>query len=184
MSRVARRIGAGCISILALAGCTSTVKRTLPDSVRTIAIDRFRNDTAQDALPALLHEEIRRAFRLDGRLAVMDDPIDAQGVLKGAVIDYVKQPSRFDRNNVVQEYRLRMAVDLSLVDVAQNKILWTEAGPASTAYRGAALRKLERYVNFVVVPAEGLPVETEADAQRRMIRDLARDVVIKVVEGW
>jgi hypothetical protein len=180
---VGRALAGGVIA-LAVSGCSSTVKRTLPDSVRTIAIERFRNDTAQDLLPALLHEEIRRAFRLDGRLAVLDDPIDAHSVLKGAIIDYVKQPARFDRNNVVQEYRLRMAVDLSLVDVTQNRVLWTESGPASTAYTGGALRKLERFVNFVVVPAEGLPVETEPDAQRRMVRDLARDIVVKVVEGW
>lgn len=183
MIRIGRMVGAvGMVAVVS--GCSSTVKRTLPDTVRSIAIERFRNDTAQDLLPALLHEELRRAFRLDGRLSVMDDPIDANGVLKGAIIDYVKQPSRFDRNNVVQEYRLRMAVDLSLVDAVANRVLWTEAGPASTAYRGGALRKLERYVNFVVVPAEGLPVETEGDAQRRMVRDLSRDIVLKVVEGW
>ena len=177
-------VGVAGAAIVLLSGCSSTVKRTLPGAVRTIVVERFRNDTAQDLLPALLHEEIRRGFRLDGRLAVMDDPLDSDSLLKGAIIDYVKQPARFDRNNVVQEYRLRMAVDLSLVDVAKNKVLWTETGPASTAYRGGALRKLERYVNFVVVPAEGLPVESEADAQRRMVRELARDVVLKVVEGW
>ena len=184
MNRAGRRVGIFVALTMLGTGCSSTVKRTLPGEVRTLAIEQFRNDTAQDLLPALLHEEIRRAFRLDGRLSILDNAIDADSLLKGAVIDYIKQPARFDRNNVVQEYRLRMAVDLSLVDVAQNRVLWTESGPASTSYRGAALRKLERYANFVVVPAEGLPVESEVDAQRRMVRDLARDIVLKVVEGW
>jgi len=168
----------------ALLGCEATVKRTLPASVRSIAVSEFRNSTDQGVLPALLHEELRKGFRLDGRLDIADAPEGADALLDGAITEYVKQPARWDANNVIQEHRLRVVVDLSLTDLSTKQVLWTEKGPKDTAARGGAIRKLERFVNFVVVPASGLAVETEQDAQRRMVRELASDIVLKVIEGW
>jgi len=169
---------------LLFAGCDQTVKRTLPASVRTIAVAEFANQTAEPLLSSVLLEELRMAFRMDGRVGIKDGKEGADGFLDGAVVEYTKQPARFDSNNVVQEYRLRVVVDLSLTDLKSNQVLWQEKGPASTATRGGTTRKLERYASFVVVPANGLPVETEQDAQRRMLRDLASDIAAKVIEGW
>ena len=172
------------LAALALAGCEQTVKRTLPSNFRTIAVREFQNNTDQVVLPTMLREELRREFRMDGRVGVSDDTEAADGVLYGAIVEYTRQPARFDQNNVIQEYRLRAVVDLSLTDGKTGKLLWTDKGPKDTAERGGTLYKLERYVNFVVVPASGLAVETEQDAQRRMVRDLARDIVLRVIEGW
>lgn len=167
-----------------LVSCEQTVKRTLPPGVRTIHIEVFSNLTGQAILSAQLHEEIRRAFRLDGRMKVVDEAGLADAILAGEITEYSRRPARFDPNNVVQEYRLRMVADLSLTDFKNRQVLWTEKGPRSTAARGASIRKLERFINYVVVPAEGLPVETEIDAQRRMVREFSQDVVLKVIEGW
>jgi hypothetical protein len=172
------------LSALLAAGCDQTVKRTLPSDVRTVAVAEFANKTTEPLLSSVLHEELRMAFRMDGRVGIKDGNEGADGLLDGAVVEYTKQPARFDSNNVVQEYRLRVVVDLSLTDLRNNKVLWQEKGPASTASRGGSLRKMERYANFVVVPANGLPVETEQDAQRRMLRDLAADITARVIEGW
>lgn len=164
--------------------CQQTVKRTLPGGVRTIAIEEFANQTGQIILPSLLHEELRRAFQLDGRLSVADEPAQADAVLSGAIADYTRQPARFDPNNVVEEYRLRMVADLHLIDQRNKTVLWTEKGPLSTAVRGGSIRKLERFLNYAVVPAEAVQAETEQDAQRRMVREFAQDIVLKVIEGW
>ena len=166
------------------AGCDQTVKRTLPSGIRTLYVAEYRNQTDQSMLPAMMLEELRRAFRLDGRLNIVDDPKDASAVLDGTFTEYTKQPARYDRNNVVQEYRMRLVVDLSLTDLDRKQVLWAERGPKETATRGATVRKLERWANYVVVPATGVPVETETDAQRRALRELADDTVLRVIEGW
>lgn len=170
--------------IAVLVSCQQTVKRTLPGAIQTIAIEEFSNQTGQIILPSLLHEELRRAFRLDGRLSVVDESSRADAVLSGAITDYTRQPARFDPNNVVEEYRLRMVTDLSLIDQQNKMFLWMEKGPRSTAARGGSIRKLERFLNFAVVPAEAVQAETEQDAQRRMVREFAREIVLKVIEGW
>jgi len=172
------------VTCMPLVGCDQTVKRNLATGIRSVTIKEFSNMSDQPILPALLLEEIRREFRLDGRLTVQDTAQGADSELDGIVAEYTRQPARFDRNNVVQEYRLRLVVDLSLKDLNKGETLWIEKGPESSATRGAALRKLERYTNYVVVPASGLATETEQDAQRRMARDLARDIVLRVIEGW
>ena len=175
---------AAVLAVLAITGCAQTAKRTLPDGIRTIYIREFTNKTDQMALSAILLEEIRREFRLDGRLTVLDSSQGADSELDGKAVEYARQPARFDRNNVVQEYRLRLIIDCSLRDVAKGETLFQEKGPESSATPGASTRKLERYTNYVVVPASGMMAETEQDAQRRIARDLARDLVLKVIEGW
>jgi len=167
-----------------LSACDQTVKRTLPGNIRSIVVNEFTNMTDQPGLPAFLIEELRKEFRLDGRLSVMDTPAGADSQLDGTLSEYTRQPARFDANNVVQEYRLRVVVDLSLKDLVKGTTLLDEKGPKSTAARGGTIRKLERFTNYIVVPASGIAVETEADAQRRMVRELARDIVIRVIEGW
>jgi hypothetical protein len=190
-----------------LGGCAASVKRTLPDSIRTVAIGRFENMTDQGLLPSLLDEELRQAFRLDGRVAVADDPAGADAVLDGSIAAYLRTPARFDANNVVQEYRVRVTIEAKLMDRGSHESLWTDRGakPASPdalaagaagaagvaavagtphAPKGLAVRRLDQETNFVVVPAAGLPVETEEDAQRRIVRDLANGLVISVLEGW
>lgn len=177
-------MAAAVLAVFALSGCDQTVKRTLQGNVRSITVKEFSNMSDQPILPALLLEETRREFRLDGRLTVLDTADGADSELDGTVAEYTRQPARFDRNNVVQEYRLRVVVDLSFKDLVKGETLWVEKGPESSATRGPAVRKLERYTNYVLVPASGLAVETEQDAQRRMARELARAIVLKVIEGW
>mgnify|MGYP001036828213 CR=1 FL=1 len=171
-------------AMLSAAGCDQTVKRTLPSEIRTLYVSEYRNLTDQNLLPSIMLEELRRAFRLDGRLNIVDDSRAASAVLDGTFTEYVKQPARYDRNNVVQEYRIRLVVDLVLTDMDRKRVLWTEKGPLDPATRGATIRKLERWANYVVVPATGIPVETETDAQRRALRGLAEDTVLRVIEGW
>ena len=175
---------AGVAAAVLSAGCDQTVKRTLPSEIRTLYIAEYRNQTDQSLLPSMMLEELRRSFRLDGRLNIVDDPKQASAVLEGTFTEYTKQPARYDRNNVVQEYRMRLVVDLSLTDMDRKQVLWAERGPKETATRGATVRKLERWANYVVVPATGVPVETETDAQRRALRELAEDTVLRVIEGW
>jgi len=182
----ARGLGfaAAVLAATVISGCDQTVKRNLSGGIRSITIKEFSNLSDQPVLPTLLLEEMRREFRLDGRLTVMDSDQGADAALDGTIAEYTRQPARFDRNNVVQEYRLRVVVDLSFKDLVKGETLWVQKGPESSATRGATLRKLERYANYVVVPASGLAVETEQDAQRRIARDLARDIVLRVIEGW
>lgn len=199
-----RRVLAGLVVACLFTGCDAAVKRTLPDSVKSLYIEPFQNFSEQSLLPAALSDEMRRAFRLDGRVAVAELPARADAVLGGTLTVYQKDPSRYDRNNIVQEYNLRIGADLTLVNPGSGQTLWPEPVLSATAVAasgapatvtgspvtapGTAIRRLPRHVDvtitFTVVPATGLPVESEEDAQRRAMRELAQRIVLRVIEGW
>jgi hypothetical protein len=168
---------------LGLASCDQTVKRTLPAGIHAIIVAEFFNRTDQAAVPAFLLEDLRKEFRLDGRLTVVDGPKGADGQIDGNIVEYNRQPARFDANNVVQEYRLRIVVDFTFKDLGATVAALDDKGSKPAPTPGTAARKLERYTNYVVVPASGIAVETEADAQRRMVRELDRDIVLNVIES-
>lgn len=168
---------------LLLAGCAASVGRVLPENVRRIAVSPVRNATDQELLPALMDEELRRAFRLDGRLVVVEDPAEADAVLEGTLASYTRQPSRFASNNIVQEYLCRTGVDLVLSSRPGSESLWVDRGKAGGP-PGPSVRRVESETHYTVIPASGLPVETEEDAQRRIVRDLADAAVRRVLEGW
>src|SRR5262245_44337553 len=85
----------------ATAGCGAPGVRRLAPEIKTCAVGAFTNATAAEQVPGLLTEELRRAFRLDGRLTIVDSPAAADAVVGGTVVLYDRQPARFDSTNVV-----------------------------------------------------------------------------------
>jgi hypothetical protein len=184
MRQTARAIPVLLAVLSSLGGCAASVKRVLPDTIHTVAIARFQNTTDQDLLPTLFDEDLRRSFRLDGRLTVVEDRAAADAVLDGVIGGYTRQPSRFSANNVVEEYVVGVTVELTLTARAGHGTIWVDRGAKPGGPPGPATRRLATDTHFVVVPASGLPVETEEDAQRRIVRDLAEAAVVRVLEGW
>jgi len=162
-------------------GCAGPRPRLLPPESVTVAVERIDNRTGEPMVARLLTEEIRRAFRRDGRLKVGEANGAGGCVLGGAVVEYGKRPIRYDSFNVVQEYRLRIVVDLSLVGGDAKRALWRDR--RTGAEIGAPVRRIEGDGNFGAVPASGMPAESEEDARRRLIHDLSRNVVRGALEG-
>jgi len=176
-----RRFAGALLVVAGLAGCGAAGQRVLAPTVATVAVAPFTNGTGPEALPSMLTEEVRRAFRLDGRLTVVDDPATADALLAGTVVLYDRQPSRFEASQVVREYRMRLGVEATLTGGPAKASLWAAR---TTGGAPPATGRVERDTVQVVIPATGLAVETEADAQRRLARDVAAEVVRKALEGW
>ena len=147
-----------------------------------MAVGAFEDRAGGVFLAPQVREEIERSLRMDGRIEVRGGDEAADALLRGTVSVYEKTPSRFDSSNVVQEYRLRIAVEVSFTGSATGSALWPAAA-GSPATKGGPLRRFERADSFVAVPASGMPAETEESARLRLIRDLARDIVRRAVEG-
>ena len=170
----------GLLAVLGI-GCGAAGQRKLAPTIASVAVAPFANGTGPGELPALVTEEVRRAFRLDGRLTVVDDAATADAVLGGTVVLYDRQPSRFDASQVVREYRVRVGVEVTFTGRVSKASVWVARTPGGAP---AAAGRVERDTAQVVIPATGLAVETEADAQRRLARDVAIEIVRKALEGW
>jgi hypothetical protein len=164
------------------AGCGYTAKTLLPENVNTVFINNFSNkiDTTKEASnsnifrtyrPGLENDitrEIKNRFIFDGTLRVVNDPENADLVLEGDLIDFIKEPLRYDSEQDVKEFRLKLVVNISVEDVANEETLWKQSSMVGeSTYR-----------------TEGEFAESESDAIREAINDMSKRIIEKTTEIW
>ena len=165
---------------IVMAGCGYTTKTILPDNVKTVHVDTFKNNiditkevSAKDKYEAYrpnlevdLRDAIVNRVFLDGNFKVADKD-SADAVLEGRILQYRKDPLRY-QNEVVQEYRISLVCDVKLVSQKDASILFEEENITgdATYFTTGALQK------------------TEASALSDAMSDLARRIINKIVENW
>jgi hypothetical protein len=167
--------------VISAAGCGYTTRSALSSRYSSIYVDSFTNQikiTEEQSDTRMyrgyrhgLETEVTRAvidrFLLDGNLKVAGQA-DASLILKGDLIDFRKEPLRYDANDTVEEYRIIITVNMELEDVREGKVLWRErhfAGESS--YR-----------------TSGSLAKGEDAAIKDAVSDLARRIVERSIEGW
>ena len=113
-----------------------------------------------------LRDAIVDRIFLDGNLK-MADKDSADAVLEGEIVQYRKDPLRY-QNEVVQEYRISIVCDVKLIDQKDSKILFEENNITgdTTYFTTGTLQK------------------TETSALNDATSDLARRIVNRIVENW
>lgn len=178
---IRRSIIAVALLAIAASGCAYTTRTLLDPSLKTIWVDNFANKikiTAEQSnlrmyrgyRPGMeidLTKAVIDRFILDGNLSRANRD-QADLILSGDLVDFRKEALRYDSNDNVEEYRIKMIVDMELVNAKTGKVLWTEKGfSGESTYRtGGSLAK------------------TESAAVNEAIEDLARRIVERTVEGW
>lgn len=164
-----------------LAGCGYTTHSLLPSDYKSIYVENFKNsiDVAAEQTNVRMYRgyhpgmetELTRVvinkFLIDGNLKVAS-PSSADVILKGELIDYKRDALLYDSNQNVDEYRVKIFVNIELYDVKAKKAIWQEKSFAGeTTYRtGGSLAK------------------TENAAISDAMVDLARRIVERTVEAW
>lgn len=111
---------------------------------------------------------VMRRYLIDGNLKPVEDKDAADLLLTGELVDFRKDPLRYDAGNNVQEYRVNVVVHIKLVDAAKGTTIWDE--PSYTGYA----------TYFVTGPSAGQESTTISNA----IDDLSRRIVERTVEQW
>ena len=168
-------------ALVALAGCGYTTHVALPGNLRTVYVKPFVNriDITSEASDLtrfkiyrpLLESDISNAiiarFQADGTIRVAN-PQRADMILTGELIAFRRDALRFDNANNAEEYRLSVVVNLELRNARDGSILWTE----------------ESFIGDATFFVTGSLAESEPLALDRAVKDLARRVVERTVEGW
>ena len=182
-----RRIGSLFISLclVAAAGCGYSTHSLSYKKATRIFIQPFENKVDlninteySDQNPYKLYrpgietkitDAVISKFMVDGYLKVVSREDEADLILKGALLNFDKQPLRYDqRSESVLEYRANIIVDISLEDVAESKTIWSEKG----------------FVGFFEYNQSGANSASEDTAINEAIADLAKRVVERTVEDW
>lgn len=166
--------------MVAFSGCGYTTKTLLPDDIRTIQIETFKNNIditkevgAKDKyelyrpnLEVDLRDAVVSRVFLDGNLKIADKN-SADAVLEGQIVQYRKDPLRY-QNEVVQEYRISIVCNVKLINQKDSKVLFEEDGiTGDTTY-------------FIA----GTLQKTETAALNDAMSDLARRIVNRILENW
>lgn len=163
--------------LMLLAGCGYTTKSALPPNLRTVHVAPFENkiiyttDRIRNVYFPLLEVKIRDAvidrFLFDGNLRIAE-PDTANLLLKGELIRYERSPLRYTDNHDVEEYRVQISVNMTMLNQDRDEILWEESGfVGETTY-------------FLIGPSAG----TESAAVEDAMTDLARRIVERTIEDW
>jgi len=169
--------------ILALfaSGCGYTTHSLLPTEYKTICVDNVKNSinvTAEQnnlrmyrgyrpGMEVDVTKAIIDRFLFDGNLKVSEEG-KADLILKSELIDFKRDALRYDANDNVEEYRIKLIVNMDLSDAKTGNVLWKESGFAGEAtYR-----------------TSGSLAESESASVKETISDLARRIVERTVEAW
>jgi hypothetical protein len=167
---------------LSVAGCGYTTQSLLAPHVKTVYIDNFRSsiditrETAygdhyriyRPGLERDLTKEVKDRFVFDGNVRVVNRKEEADSFLTGEIIDLRKEPLQYTDNRAVDEYRVKLIINMKFTDLTTDTVLFDEknvAGEDSYTLSGAF-------------------TGSESTTIQGAIEDLARRIVEKVIEGW
>ena len=172
---------AGLLLVMPCGGCGYTTHLALPGNLRTVYVKPFVNkinitnevtdQSRYKIYRPLLESDVSNAliaaFQSDGNLRVAT-PQRADANLTGELVDFRRDPLRFDTGNNVEEYRLSVVVNVELRNAHTNTVIWRE-----DSFTGDA--------TFFIT---GAMAEVEPPALDRAVKDVARRIVERTVEGW
>ncbi len=166
---------------IVLSGCGYTTGSLLPSGLKTIYVDNFKNaigigkEITENSKYALYRPELENdvtsaivnRFTFDGNLKIATRD-RANLILQGTLTDYRKEPLRYDNADNVQEYRVKITLDMELIRASDNKTLWHE----------------KSFTGESTYNTTGRFITTEQVARDKAQEDLARRVVERTIEGW
>jgi len=122
---ITRRFLSITLAVILTAGCGYHLVgygSSLPAHIKTIAIPTFKNSSIEPSIHLDATDSIRRAFISDGRLKLIDVK-RADLIIKGTLINYQLQPVSFSAQDTVDEYIIRLGVQIEAYDRIKKRIL-------------------------------------------------------------
>ena len=162
-------------------GCGYTTRSQIGEVYRTIYVAPFENrvnftketythDKHRIYRPGLetdITSAVVNKFLFDGNLRPVAEE-KARLLLKGALVEFRKDPIRRTDNDDVSEFRVNIVVDLTLSEAGADSELWREG-------------RFTGDTTYFTTGAQAVPESTAISAA---IDDLARRIVERCVEDW
>ncbi len=179
-------------TLVVLASCGEMpVKRALGDDVRQVGISTFDNKTGQPGIDQQLTAKVVQSFITDGRLGVVSHQA-ADVSLKGTIQRYDRLVLTRDANQIPQQYRLQVVVDLEFSNAKTGVEIWTTRRTINLTpgvdtvddFDSTNTRSLKEFTSYYVLNTAGVAPEDEPAALDRLLEQMSRRVVRRVLEGF
>src|SRR5579864_8271843 len=145
----------------------------VPKNIHTIAIPPFGNTTLRYKLTDRLPEAISQEFIARTRYQIINDATQADAVLRGAVVNFIANPTLFDQvTGRASGLQVNVTMQVSLIERATGKVIFSRP----------SFEMHQRY-EISVTSSKAYFEESDA-ALDRLSRDVARDLVSSILENF
>ncbi len=170
-----RRLSLVLCAAAGLAACASgpdmaytPAPQLLPRHIQKLALRPIVNKTQQFGLEDKLLLRVRDEFLRDGRYPLVPES-DSNGIVAITITRYILTPIQYDATLAPTTYKLRILIDVQMIDRSTNQVLWDE-------------RNLEGSLTY---PASTLTGGLTEEQAREQIWDILAPMVVKrVVDGF
>jgi hypothetical protein len=142
----------------------------LPGGIRNLYIAMFDNQTSEAFLENPITNRVIEKFARTGKISIVEDRNDAEGVLSGVITGYSRKAVAYNQDDDIVEYRSDITVTAELRQVADNTVLWKGTASWSEEFMAASDRELEQ--------------DREALAQAAIARRLADELYARLTENF
>jgi hypothetical protein len=167
------------LAIAASSGCGYSLAGRgsfLPESIRTIGVPMFVNQTQVFDIERRLTERVRSEFIGRGNYRVLPEAAGADAVLTGTITSISVSPAAFNEQQQATRYAIIVTTALEFTETASKKVLWSNP---SWQFR-------EEYQ--LTTATEALDPNAffgqETNALDRIAANFARSVVSAILEAF
>ena len=157
------RIVALVICAVFLTGCPYTLNPRGSVTIKSVAVERFQNDTPEFGLADQMTDAIITAFIADGTMKVLPKE-QAEAVLFGTLTRYQRRPYEYDENDQVTSYAVEMDFDIQLKKPAGDSLIWDERMSQRGVYN--------------------LTSESEEIGRQRALELLVQAIINRTTKSW
>jgi len=151
------------LSALGLTGCFYSLNPRGSVTIKSVAVERFQNDTPEFGLADQMTDAVINAFIADGTLKVL--PRDrAEAVLSGTLTRYQRRPYEYNEKDQVKSYAVEMDFDIQLKKPSDDSLIWQEKMSQRGFY--------------------SLETEAEEDGRRKAIVLLVQAIINRTTKSW
>ena len=142
--------------------------RTAGD-IKKIAIPYLENETSEPEVEIEITQHIIDGLVNDNTLKVVSEE-DADAVLEGSVIDYRNVPFTFNTDLQAEQYRLVIALKVSLFNRKENTYIWED-------------KRISTYADYYLETTSG-ELNSEQDAIEEVYRNIVEAILGATIEEW
>ena len=133
-----------------------------------LSLEQYRFRTYAPHLETDITKAVIDRFINDGHLQVVKQN-EADVILSGELIDYLRQPVRYGADNeTVEEYRINIVCSVRFKEIKNDALKWQEP----------------RLIGDSSYSLTGTYASSESSAISSAVTDLARRIVNRTIEGW
>jgi len=164
------------LASISLGSCGYRVAGTadlVPKDVHTIAIPSFANGSVKYKLSDSLPEAISREFIARTRYRPVNDPRQADAVLRGSVVNYIAYPTTIDQSSGrTSGLQINVVLNVSLVERSTGKVIYAQPN----------MQIHQRYE--VSTTSDNQYFDESGAGIQRLSRDVARDLVTSILDNF